>query len=94
MGEFKRQSSLLTHRVGGPRGAFGPEDIAIIATAYHAVLAELDLSDQEDAITLLIARRIIGLASEGERDADRLRAATLASIKGERLDEPDASPIR
>jgi hypothetical protein len=94
MGEIKRQSSLLTHPARESRGAFGPEDIAIISTAYHAVLAELDLSDQEDAITLLIARRIIRLATEGERDADRLRAATLASVKGDGPDEPDPSPIR
>jgi hypothetical protein len=93
MGEFKRQS-LVTHRAREPRGAFGPEDIAILSAAYHAVLSELDLSDQEDAITLLIARRIIGLAAEGERDPDRLRAATLASVKGDSLDEPEPSPIR
>jgi hypothetical protein len=92
MGELKRQSSLLTHSARESRGAFGPEDIAIISAAYHAVLAELDLSDQEDAITLLIARRIIGLASEGERDGDRLRAATLASVKGNGLDEPGDPP--
>jgi hypothetical protein len=62
-------------------GAFEPEVVAIISSAYQAVLVELGLSDHEDKITLLVARRIIELASQGERDPDRLRAATLASMR-------------
>ena len=61
-------------------GAFEPEVVAIISTAYQAVLTELGLTDNEDKITLFVARRIIEFASEGERDPDRLRAATLASM--------------
>jgi hypothetical protein len=62
-------------------GVFEPEDIAIISAAYYAALADLGLSDQEDAVTLLVARRVIELASEGERDPARLRAAILASVR-------------
>jgi hypothetical protein len=67
--------------------AFGPEEIAIISTAYQAMLADLCLSDQEDAVTLLVARRVIELASEGELDPDRLRSATLAFVGNNGLDE-------
>jgi hypothetical protein len=49
--------------------------------SYRAVLADLGLSDKEDAVTLLVARRIIELASEGELDLDGLRSATLAAVK-------------
>jgi hypothetical protein len=81
MGELKRQRSQIARRTLEPCGAFGPEEIAILSTAYQATLTDLGLSDQEDAITLLVARRIIDLASKGERDPDRLRDATLASVK-------------
>jgi hypothetical protein len=71
----------MVRRARKPRGVFEPEDIAIISAVYYAALADLGLSDQEDAATLLVARRVIELASEGERDAGRLRAATLASVR-------------
>jgi hypothetical protein len=80
-GELKRQRSRTVGHAREPGGVFEPEDIAIISTAYHAVLIDLGLSDQEDAVTLLVARRVIELASEGERDPGRLRAATLASVR-------------
>jgi hypothetical protein len=79
-GELKRQRSRTVGHAREPRGVFEPEDIAIISAAYYAALADLGLSDQEDAVTLLVARRVIELASEGERDPARLRAAILASL--------------
>lgn len=81
MDEFKRQSSPIVRFVREHGAGFGPEEVAIISTAYHAILTDLGLSDHEDAITLLVATRIIELASEGERDPDRLRVATLASVR-------------
>jgi hypothetical protein len=48
------------------------------------VLSDLGMSDKEDAVTLLVARRIIELASEGELDLDGLRTATLAAVRGQR----------
>jgi hypothetical protein len=81
MGELEYQRMIPVSRcVREMGGAFEPEVVAIISTAYQAVLTELGLSDNEDKITLLVARRIIELASKGERDPDRLRAATLASM--------------
>jgi hypothetical protein len=80
MNEFPYRRSRTSHIVPNPGGAFGPEVIDIMSSAYHAVLSDLGLSDHEDSITLLVARRIIDLATEGERDPDRLRATTLASL--------------
>jgi hypothetical protein len=59
------------------------------STAYQAVLSDLGLLDQEDSFTLLVARRIIDLAAEGERDPDRLRATALASL----TKRPPANPF-
>jgi hypothetical protein len=57
--------------------AFDPEVVAIINSAFSAVFADL-LSDRDDAVALRVARRIIELASAGEHDPERLKAATLA----------------
>jgi hypothetical protein len=80
MNEFQHRRSHISRCVRDTGGAFGPEVIAIMSSAYHAVLSDLGLSDHEDSITLLVARRIIDLAAEGERDPDRLRATALASL--------------
>jgi hypothetical protein len=48
--------------------------------AYHAVLQELRLVDCEDAGTLMVAKHIVELAGQGERDAQRLAEAALAKL--------------
>jgi hypothetical protein len=80
MNKFQHRRSPVSRCVRETGGAFGPEVVAIMSSAYHAVLSDLGLADQEDSITLLVARRIIDLAAEGERDPERLRATTLASL--------------
>jgi hypothetical protein len=60
--------------------AFDPEVVAIINSAFGAVFADLRLSDRDDAAALRIARRIIELASAGERDPERLKAVTLSWV--------------
>ena len=47
---------------------------------YHAVLHQLGLSAVEDGATLMVAKRIVELAARGERDPERLTAATLEAI--------------
>jgi hypothetical protein len=60
--------------------AFEPEVLATMNAAYHAVLQELLLVDREDAGTLRVAKHIVELAGQGERDAQRLAAATLGAL--------------
>jgi hypothetical protein len=60
--------------------AFEPEVLARMAAAYHAVLEELSLVDREDAGTLRIAKHIVELAGQGERDAQRLAEAALGAL--------------
>jgi hypothetical protein len=69
-------------RVGGKPGVpirelldgsiFGPEDIANLTAAFEAALPKLGLIDRKDPITLTVARLIIGLAKQGERDPQKL----------------------
>jgi hypothetical protein len=89
MDQFQPRRSPISRRVQETGGAFGLEVIAIMSTAYQAVLSDLGLLDQEDSFTLLVARRIIDLAAEGERDPDRLRATALAYL----TKRPPANPF-
>jgi hypothetical protein len=43
-----------------------------IIDAFEESLAALGLKDREDPLTLMVAQRIIELAKEGERDANKL----------------------
>jgi hypothetical protein len=51
--------------------SFGPEDIASMSAAFEAALGQLGLIERNDLATMAIAKVIIGLAKEGERDAGR-----------------------
>jgi hypothetical protein len=53
--------------------AFDPEEMAIPASAFDAALEELKLADRAGPVAELIAKRIMWLAQQGERDPDRLR---------------------
>ena len=44
-------------------------------------LKALNLSDREDQLTMIVARRSVELAKEGERDPRKLRERTLATIR-------------
>ena len=57
--------------------SFGPEDIASLTAAFEAVLARLALTDRKDPRSTALAKAIIQLAEEGERDPERLRDGAL-----------------
>jgi hypothetical protein len=52
--------------------SFGPEDIASMSAAYETALSKLKLVDRNDPAAMAVAKRIIELAKEGERDPARL----------------------
>jgi hypothetical protein len=47
------------------------------AALFEGTLRALNLSDRADPITTLVAKKIIELASHGERDASRLHQAVI-----------------
>jgi hypothetical protein len=57
--------------------SFGPEDIAPLVTAFESALTLLRPKDREDPATLIVAKKIIELAKQGERDPARLRDQTV-----------------
>jgi hypothetical protein len=60
--------------------AFTPDEIKLLVTAFEEALRELQLKDRSDPATLLVAKRIIELAKQGERDPIRLRDGAVAGI--------------
>jgi hypothetical protein len=54
---------------------FDPDDIKVLVTAFEAALQKLQLVDRTGPTTILVAKRIIALAQQGERDPIRLRDA-------------------
>ena len=62
--------------------AFAPEEIKIIVTAFEDTLRELRLVDREDPATILVAKWIMALAQQGERDPIRLRHGAMEGLRG------------
>jgi hypothetical protein len=59
---------------------FEPEAIALLSAAYEHALKVLQLTDREDPITELVARKIIQLAEASETDPDRLCQRALEAL--------------
>jgi hypothetical protein len=60
---------------------FEPEAIERMTVAYENVLKVLQLTDREDPITELVARKIIDFARAGEIDPERLCQRTLDAVR-------------
>src|SRR5438128_5099303 len=74
------QPQLLTRRASSTIIRLGQKDIASMSAAFEAALGQLGLIERNDLATMAIAKVIIGLAKEGERDAGRLGALALKRI--------------
>jgi hypothetical protein len=59
---------------------FGPDEITVLVTAFHEALQQLGLVNRNDPVTLRIAKRIIALAQDGERDPIRLRDGAIQGL--------------
>jgi hypothetical protein len=59
----------------------GPEDIARMSAALEAALGKLGLVDRSDPAAMAVAKLIIELAKQGERDPERLCASALQLSK-------------
>jgi hypothetical protein len=62
--------------------AFGPDQITVLTTAFEEALSRLQLKDRADPAAERLARKIIELAQQGERDPIRLRDLALQSLSG------------
>ena len=69
------------HADGSLRPDFTPQDVAVLMQAFERALGELGLRDRKDPAAIALAKLVIHLAKEGERDPLRLceRAVMLMS---------------
>ena len=62
-------------------GAFSPEEVAVLTTAFEDTLNALGLVDRKDPAVTIVAKRVIELAKGGEHDPILLRDAVLKSLR-------------
>ena len=63
-----------------PEKAFDAEATALLIAAYEKAIAGIERKRLPEIMREVAARRIIALASKGERDPDRLCAAALGTM--------------
>jgi hypothetical protein len=63
--------------------AFGPEDISALISAFEASLKALRLVDRSGPAVLLVAKRVIDLAKDGNRDPIALRDRVVKSFRND-----------
>ena len=54
-------------------GVFEPDVVAVMSTAFDGILSDLHLVHRDDPIVAIVAKLIIELVRNGERDPERLR---------------------
>jgi hypothetical protein len=62
-------------------GVFDPEDIAIMATAFDRLVADLKLVKRDDPVVTMLAKLVIELVRNGERDPDKIRQQVIGRYK-------------
>lgn len=60
--------------------SFAPDEVEALTAAFEDTLRRLRLAQREDPVTLTVARLILELAKQGERDPVRLREGALAAL--------------
>jgi hypothetical protein len=60
-----------------PSGVFEPETVQAMGVAFEKARQKLGLAPTRDAATEMVARTIIDLAVDGERDPERLYLGAL-----------------
>jgi hypothetical protein len=60
--------------------AFSPDDVSRMTAAYETALRLLRLTDRTDPVTEIVAKKIIEVARNGERDPPRICARALKEM--------------
>lgn len=68
-----------------------PSIPTLMSAAYEGACKALGLADRSDPLTQLVAKKIIGLATRGERDPERICAEVLRAF-GRAWDRPPQEP--
>jgi hypothetical protein len=58
-------------------GSFGPDEIAVMTAALEGILSDFRLKDRDDPVVQMIAKLVIELVRNGERDPIKIREEIL-----------------
>jgi hypothetical protein len=72
--------SEVIHAPLGCGNVFGPEDIAQLAASLESALADLGIKDRNDPTTTLVAKLIIQLAKDGDRNPMSLAKRAISRL--------------
>ena len=61
--------------------SFGPEDIALLAAGLESALTNLEITNRNDPTMPAVAKLIIQLARNGERDPTRLAKRAIEIVR-------------
>jgi hypothetical protein len=59
-------------------GSFGPDEITVMTAAFEGILSDFRLKDRDDPVVQMIAKLVIELVRNGERDPVKVRKEILA----------------
>ena len=62
-------------------GAFDPEDIAVMATAFDRLLGDFKLVERTDPVVTMLAKLVIEVVRKGERDPELVRKSVTARYR-------------
>jgi hypothetical protein len=62
-------------------GAFEPKHIEAMGQAFEAVCSGLELTNRDDPLRDLVARKVIECAQRGEHDPERLARVVLSALQ-------------
>jgi hypothetical protein len=62
------------------RGSFDPEAIAVMTTAFERLLSDLKLTQRDDPVVQMVAKLVIELVRNGQRDPQQIRQQILGRI--------------
>lgn len=64
--------------------AFDPEDIKALTSAHEMVLNRLKVEDRKSAMAFLVAKTVVHIAKDGERDPQRLSERVIRVLQKDR----------
>jgi len=68
--------------------AFDPDDRKALVTAFEDACKRLKVDDTKSAMAFLVARSIVQMAKEGERNRERLTQRVIALYRKPTLEPP------
>jgi hypothetical protein len=67
-------------------GIFAPDEIAVLTTAFEKALRDLRLKDRNDPIVEMVAKLVLELVRNGERDPNKVRSQILGKYNPELIE--------